>query len=121
MKMGLWAHSLWLLKPAFTTINKVMRRTAKRPKNILERKPRPSLGMCYLCFWSDVGYRCADRYQHVKEWKPAGHVMQLSGLVEDQRGVCGPRLGCGHCISPIGVTWFPAAGTCSCGNLGNHM
>ena len=35
--------------------NKVMRRTEKRPKKILEHKLYPSLGMYYLCFWKDVG------------------------------------------------------------------
>ena len=57
--------------------------------------------------------------QDVEEWKPADYAMQFPGLVEDYRKVCGPRVGCEHCISPIGVTWFPE--TCSCGNLGNHM
>ena len=69
----------------------------------------------YLCLWSDVGY--AD--QDVDEWKPADYAMQFPGLVEDYRKVCGPSVGCEHCILPIGVTWFPE--TCSCGNLGNHM
>ena len=99
--------------------NNVMRRVEKRPKRILEHKLYPSLGMSYLCFWTDVGY--AD--QDVEEWKPADYAtcMQFPGLVEDYRKVCGPslRLGCEHCISPIGVTWFPE--TCSCANWGNHM
>ena len=53
--------------------NKVMRRTEKRPKKILEHKlhPKASLGMYYLCFWSDVGY--AD--QDVEEWKPADYAV----------------------------------------------
>lgn len=95
--------------------NKVMKRVVKRPKKILQHKLYPSLGMYYLCFWSDVGY--AD--QDVEEWKPADYAMQFPGLVEDYRKVCGPSVGCEHCILPIGVTWFPE--TCSCGNLGNHM
>ena len=45
--------------------------------------------------------------QDVEEWKPADYAMQFHGLVEDYRKVCGPRLGCEDCISPIGVTWFP--------------
>ena len=76
--------------------NKVMRRTEKRPKKILEHKLYPSLGMTLycLCFWSDVGY--AD--QDVEEWKPADYAMQFHGLVEDYRKVCGPSVGCEHCI-----------------------
>ena len=111
----------WTLDPLLVATkariyyNKVMRRTEKRPKKVLEHKLCPSLGMYYLCFWKDVGY--AD--QDVEEWKPADYAMQFHGLVEDYRKVCRPRLGCEHCISPIGVTWFPE--TCSCGNLGNHM
>ena len=80
--------------------NKVMKRVVKRPKKVLEHKLYPSLGMYHLCFWSDVGYADHD----VEEWKPADYAMQFPGLVEDYRKVCGPRLGCEHCISPIGVT-----------------
>ena len=115
LKMGLRTHCLWLLKPVFTVYNKVIRWVEKRPKKILEHKLYPSLGMYYLCFWKDVGYSDQD----VEEWKPADYAMQFPGLVEDYRKVCGPRLGCEHCISPIGVTWFPE--TCACGNLGNNM
>ena len=82
-----------------------MRRVVKRPKKILQHKMDPSLGMHYLCFWSDDIVGFAD--QDVEEWKPADYAMQFPGLVEDYRKVCGPRLGCEDCISPIGVTWFP--------------
>ena len=62
-----------------------------------------------LCFWSDVGYADHDD----EEWKPADYVMQFPGLVEDYRKVCEPGLGCAHCITPIGATWFPK--TCAYG------
>ena len=84
--------------------NKIMRRVEKRPKKILEHTvPFPGCVPGYLCFWSDVGY--AD--QDVEAWKPADYAMQFPGLVEDYRKVCEPRLGCEHCLSPIGVTWLP--------------
>ena len=78
--------------------NKVMKRVVKRPKRILAHKLYPSLGMYYLCFWSDVGY--AD--QDVEEWKPADYAMQFPGLVEDYRKVCGPRVGCEHQLVSLG-------------------
>ena len=46
---------------------------------MLEHKLYPSMGMYYLCVWSDVG--CAD--QDVEEWNPADYDMQFPGLVED--------------------------------------
>ena len=56
---------------------------AKSPKKILDHRKYPSLGMYYLCLWSDVGY--AD--QDIEEWKPADYALQFEGLVEDYRKV----------------------------------
>ena len=55
----------------------------KRPKKILDHRKYPSLGMYYLCLWSDVGY--AD--QDIEEWKPADYALQFEGLVESYRKV----------------------------------
>ena len=61
--------------------NKVMRRVVKRPTKILQHQLYPSLGMCYLCFWPDVGYANQDEEGR----KPAEYAMQFPGPVEDYR------------------------------------
>ena len=63
--------------------SRVMKRNEKRPKKVLDHKVYPTLGVWYLCIWSDVGYAGQD----VEEWKPADYAMQFHGLVETYRQV----------------------------------
>lgn len=63
--------------------SKEMKKNEKRPKKVLDHKMWPTLGVWYLCLWSDVGYAGQD----VEEWKPADYAMQFEGLVETYRQV----------------------------------
>ena len=79
--------------------SKESKKNERRPTKLLDHKVYPTLGVWYLCFWSDVGYAGQD----FEEWKPADYAMQFDGLVETYRqvcitSVCGISLFIWHCI-----------------------